>query len=68
MKSKETLKQFREMSERELRERYAELCQELLNLRFQSAQAQLSSPARFKQIRRDIARLKTVARERNITI
>jgi large subunit ribosomal protein L29 len=56
------------MDERELRERYHELSRELFNLRFQSATAQLSSPARFEQVRREIARLKTVARERNLTI
>ena len=68
MKSKEKVKQFRNMSELELKERYKELTKELFNLRFQAATAQLSSPARFKQVRREIARLKTVANQRNLEI
>lgn len=68
MKAKAALKHFREISEVELRDRYRELSRELFNLRFQGATAQLSSPARFKQVRREIARLMTVARERNIKI
>lgn len=68
MKSKASLKAFREMNENELKDRLAELTRELFNLRFQSTTARLSSPARFKQVRREIARLKTVARERNINL
>jgi len=68
MKSKETVDKFREMDELELKERYSELTRELFNLRFQTATAQLSSPARFKQVRREIARLKTIAKERNLSI
>jgi large subunit ribosomal protein L29 len=56
------------MDELELKERYQELTKELFNLRFQAATAQLSSPARFKQVRREIARLKTIAKERNLSI
>lgn len=66
MKSKESTKSFREMDERDLRERYDELTRELFNLRFQTATAQLSSPARFKQVRRDVARIRTIAHERNL--
>jgi len=68
MKSNDQLKQYREMSETDLKERYGELSLELFNLRFQSATAQLSSPARFKQVRKEIARLKTIAGEKNIEI
>lgn len=68
MKSKETVKKLRDMDELELKERYQELTKELFNLRFQSATAQLSSPARFKQVRREIARLKTIAKERNLSV
>ena len=68
MKSTDQLKEFREMDEQELNDHYRELMKELFNLRFQSAVAQLSSPARFKQVRKEIARLKTVARDRNIRI
>ncbi len=68
MKSKDTLNRFREMDERELQERYHELMKEMFNLRFQSTTAQLSSPARFTQVRREIARIKTVAKERELNI
>ena len=68
MKANDQTKEFREMSELELREKYQELTKELFNLRFQGATIQLSSPARFKHVRRDIARLKTVATERQIKI
>jgi large subunit ribosomal protein L29 len=68
MKAKANVKQLREMNEHELKEKIQELNRELFNLRFQTATAQLSSPARFKQVRREIARLKTIARERNLVI
>ena len=38
------------------------LKKEQFNLRFQRATGQLENPARFRQIRRDIARIETVAR------
>jgi len=56
------------MPEVEFRTRYQELMKELFNLRFQTAVAQLSSPARFKQVRKEIARLKSIANERNLTL
>jgi large subunit ribosomal protein L29 len=68
MKAKANVKQLREMNAHELKEKISELNRELFNLRFQTATAQLSSPARFKQVRREIARLKTIARERNLAI
>ena len=68
MKSTNQLKEFREMPEVEFRTRYQELMKELFNLRFQTAVAQLSSPARFKQVRKEIARLISVANERNLTL
>jgi large subunit ribosomal protein L29 len=68
MKSTEQIKSFREMKEPELQEHYNELMKELFNLRFQTATAQLSSPGRFKQVKREIARIKTAASEREITL
>jgi len=68
MKAKATLKSLREMNEHEFRDRFKDLTREMFNLRFQTATAQLSSPARFKQVRRDIARLKTVAKQRKLAI
>ena len=68
MKSKKSATSFREMNEHELKDRYSELTRELFNLRFQTATAQLSSPARFRTVKRDIARLKTIAKERKIAV
>ena len=42
----------------------AELKREAFNLRFQSATNQLERPARIKEVRRDIARIKTLQGER----
>ncbi|HEX9744363.1 MAG TPA: 50S ribosomal protein L29 [bacterium] len=68
MKSTEQLKVFRDMGEVEMKEKYSELMLELFMLRSQEATAQLSSPARFKQVRKEIARLRTVAIEKDIEI
>ena len=41
---------------------------ELFNLRFQQVTGRLTNTARFKQVRRDIARIKTILRERELGI
>ncbi|EIZ80864.1 50S ribosomal protein L29 [Novosphingobium sp. Rr 2-17] len=43
----------------------ADLKREQFNLRFQAATSQLERPARIKEVRRDIARIKTLQSERN---
>ena len=43
----------------------AELKREAFNLRFQAATNQLERPARIKEVRRDIARIKTLQTERS---
>ena len=58
--------ELREMPEVELRERLRENKEELFNLRFQSVTGQLDNPHRVKQVKRDIARILTVLREREI--
>ena len=45
--------------------RLADARQELFNLRFQKATGQLEKTARVKQVRRDIARIKTIAAEKS---
>ncbi len=57
-------KQLREMSEAELSTRMDELAAEAMKLRFQQATMQLSDTARPSQIRREIARIKTILAER----
>ncbi len=42
------------------------LKKEQFNLRFQQASGQLENVARVRQVRRDIARIKTVARQKNV--
>lgn len=58
--------ELRELPDDELRERYSEGKEELFNLRFQIVTGQLDDPMRIKQVRRDIARVLTVMREREI--
>ena len=43
----------------------SELKREQFNLRFQAATSQLEAPARIKEVRRDIARIKTLQAERS---
>ena len=62
MKAKELV----ELSTEELLEKEAEYRQELFNLRFQLATGQLENTARIKQVRKNIARVKTVLRQVDI--
>lgn len=55
--------EIREMSLDEMRQKVADLDQELFNLRFQHGTNQLENPRRLGVVRRDIARLKTIIRE-----
>ncbi len=57
---------IRELTSEELNERERELKTELFNLRFQLATGQLSNPQRIKECKKDIARVKTLIRERDI--
>ena len=58
--------EMRDMTQEELRDRLEELYHELFNLRFQLATRQLTNISRVKQVRRDIARAKTVLHEREL--
>ncbi len=51
--------EVRELSPQQVDERLAELQEELFHLRFQYATRQLTNTARIRQLRRDIARLRT---------
>jgi large subunit ribosomal protein L29 len=61
-------KEIREMSAVELQRRLDELKTELFNLRFQLATGQLDNPLQIKRVRKDIARVKTIIRERELNI
>jgi len=54
----------REMSEDELKDKGKELSEELFNLRFQLSMGVAKNPSRVGQARRDLARIKTILRER----
>ena len=56
-------KQIREMSTEDLVVKCKELKEELFNLRFQLATGQLENTARIQEVRKSIARIKTVLRE-----
>lgn len=58
------VKEIRELNDEELEEKLKELKEELFNLRFQAATGQLENVKRIKEVRRSIARVKTVQRER----
>jgi len=55
--------EFRAMTAEELGRRIDELSQELFNLRFQAKTQQLADQSRLRQVRRDIARAKTILQE-----
>ena len=57
-------KDLRQLSEGELLVKEKELGEELFNLRFQHATGQLDNVMRIPQIKRDIARLKTILKEK----
>ncbi len=57
---------FRELSEDALAAKEKELKTELFNLRFQSATGQLSNPQRISECKKEIARVKTIIREREL--
>jgi len=59
-------KEVRQMSEKELNTQLLDLKAELFNLRFQLATGQLDNPLRISSVRKDIARVKTIVREREL--
>lgn len=59
-----TVKEIRELSLEDLNAKVVELKQELFNLKLQKALNQLQNTAKIKEVRREIARLKTIATER----
>ncbi len=59
-------KEIRELSVEELDKREAELKEELFNLRFQLAVNRLENPMRIKAVKKEIAVVKTIRRQREI--
>ena len=60
------IREMRLMRNDQLTEQVGELQAELFNLRFQRASYKNPSPARFGQIKKNIAQIKTILREREI--
>jgi large subunit ribosomal protein L29 len=63
-----TAAELRELPDDELRQQLSEGKEELFNLRFQIVTGQLDDPRRIKQVKREIARILTVMREREIAL
>ena len=61
----EKIKEIRDLSDADLIAKVDTLKEELFNLRFQQATGVLENPARMKEIRKTIARIKTVLTERS---
>jgi len=59
-------REIRDLGTAELTRRIEEAYEELRNLRFQHATRQLQNTARFRSVRQDIARMKTILREREL--
>ena len=59
---------IRNLSTVEIQTKVNELKDELFNLRFQLATGQLDNPMRIREVRKDIARAKTILRERELGI
>lgn len=61
-------KEFRDMTEAEILKQIDDLKTELFNLRFQLATGQLDNPMRIREVRKGIAKGKTILRERELNI
>jgi large subunit ribosomal protein L29 len=59
-------RELRDLNSAELQHKHQELSEELFNLRFQLATGQIENVGRIAAVRRDIARVKTVQRERQL--
>ena len=60
--------EIRDFTDIELNQKLDELKAELFNLRFQHATNQLDNPQRITDVKRTIARVKTILRERELTV
>jgi len=62
---KTSAKELRDLSSEELVSKAADLKKEMFNLRFQQAMGQIENPMRLRTLRRDIAKTKTVLKEKH---
>ena len=61
------VKEIRELTTEQINAKIKECKEELFNLRFQQATGNLEKPSRIRDLRHQVARLKTVLRERELT-
>ena len=59
-------KEMRELKTEDLTTKIAEAKEELFNLRFQQATGNLEKPSRINELRKQVARMKTIIREREL--
>lgn len=62
------IQDIRDLSTQELEDKVKDLKEELFNLRFQNATNQLDNPMRIVSVKKDIARVKTVLKEKGLGI
>lgn len=59
-------KELREMSNEQLNAKISECKEELFNLRFSQATGNLEKPSRLRELRKQVAKMKTILREREL--
>ena len=63
-----TASEVKQMTDDQLKDEMLKLKKEQFNLRFQKASGQIDNTARVRQVRRDIARIKTAQRSRAVAV
>ena len=58
---------LREMTDEELRQKFSDSQDELMNLRIQKSTGEIEQPLRLRALRRDIARMLTVMKQRTLS-
>lgn len=61
------MNKIRQMTDIELTSELEKMKKELFNLRFQHVTGQLENPVKMREVKRDIARVKTIIREKELT-
>jgi len=64
---KQKVQEIRQLDIREIKQKIDTLEKELYNLRYQSRTSKVENPHRFKELRKEIARCKTIIREKEIS-
>ncbi len=62
------IEEIRDLPDEEIRERIQEMKEELFRLRFRTTTAELENPMLLRSLRRDVARMQTVIRERELAV